>query len=411
MKNVEQVRQQRRDVVQAMQKLLADNQQTWGPAQQSQYDAGIAAIDSCDNDLQHIADLQNRMVDKYNAERGMSAGGWNDAQGRRVHVLTRDQQLSALPDYGDRTPFGFGEYVASMVRGTQNPDIRAALSEGTDSAGGFTVPDVLMRQLIDRMRAKTVVVRAGALTVPLDTEKTSIARLASDPAASWRLENAAVGESDPTFESVSFTARSLAVLVKISRELLDDSINVEEALMNAFAGALAVETDRVALFGTGTAPEPRGLFNTTGVGSVSMGVNGAQLTNYAKVLDSMLELQNASANDPTALVMAPRTWRTLAGLTDTTGQPLTAPPAVSAIPQLVSTQVPVNQTQGTAVNASPILTGDFTQLLLGVRQQLRVDVLKETFASNLQFGFLAHLRLDIAVAQPGAFAKLIGIIP
>lgn len=307
--------------------------------------------------------------------------------------------------------FGFGDFVKAMVTGTGRQDVRAALSEGTDSAGGYTVPTVLMGQIIDQMRAQTVVVQAGALTVPLDTQKTSIARIASDPTAAWRAEAGAIAESDPTFELVTFNARSLAVLVKISRELLDDSVNINQALTQAFAGAMAVETDRVALFGSGVAPQPLGVFGTTNVNAVSMGGNGAQLTNWAKVLDTILELRNYNANQPTGMIMAPRTWRTVAGFVDTTGQPLRSPADIEPVPRLVSTIVPITQTQGTATNASCIVAGDFSQLMIGVRSELRIEVLRELYAANHQYAFVAHLRMDVQVARPRAFSVLKGIIP
>jgi len=311
----------------------------------------------------------------------------------------------------NETNFGFGEYVRAMVSGTTKPEIRNALTEGTDSAGGFTVPDILTTQLIDRMRAKASVIQAGALTVPLETEKTSIARIASDPAAGWRLESGAVAESDPTFEGVTFTARSLAVLVKVSRELLDDSINMEEALMMAFAGSMAGELDRVALFGSGSAPEPQGIFGASNINEVSMGTDGAALTGYGEILDAMQSLADANSNDPSAMILAPRTWRTIAGLVDTTGQPLRPPQPIEELKKISTTSVPVDQAQGTASNASSIILGDFSQLMIGIRTSLRVEVLRETFAENLQYGFLAHLRADIQLAHPGSFAVIKGITP
>lgn len=342
---------------------------------------------------------------------GASKGSQWGTNAKAVPVLAKGESFGAGLSDGRSAGYGFGDYVAAMVRGTENHDIRAALSEGTDSAGGYTVPTRLMTQLIDAMRAKTSVIQAGAQTVRLDTQKTNIARLASDPSAAWRLEAGTVAESDPTFEQVQFNARSLAVLVKVSREVLDDTVNLNEALMNAFAKSMAVETDRVCLFGTGTAPEPRGVVNTTNVGSVSMGTNGAALADWSKVLDTILELKQDNANDPTAMILAPRTWRTIEGFVDSQGQPLRAPQSIERIPRLVSTTVPVNQTQGTANNASTIVLGDFMQMMLGVRSELRIEVLREKYADTLQYGFIAHLRFDVQLAHPQSFAKLIGITP
>lgn len=359
-----------------------------------------------------LADRQiamNEMAEEHS--RGGGGGQMVSASGKRLRVIGRNDRFGDMSAADGSVEFGFGEFVAAMVNGTDRPDVRNALSEGTDSAGGYTVPKKLLSNIIDAMRARTVCVQAGALTVPLETQVTTIARIASDPLAGWRLENAAITESDPTFDSVTFNARSLAVLVKVSRELIADSVNIEQALTMAFAGAMAAELDRVALYGTGTAPEPRGIFNQSNINSVSMGTNGAQLSSYGKVLDCLYELQLDNAAEPSAAVMHPRTWRTIQGFADTTGQPLQRPPALVSLPLMATTSVPIDQVQGTAVNASSIIVGDFSQLLIGVRQELRIEVARELFAGNHQYAFIAHLRADVAVAQPGGFCKLIGITP
>lgn len=399
------------DLTQELQHLLNTNPgDKWTSALQARYDndTGIInslglLVNSCENAL-----LRLGMAEEANVS-GQSLN-WRDGHGDNVRVLSRHEKLTDTSD-AHRDSFGFGSFIRAMVAGTNHPGIRAALSEGTDSAGGYTVPKYLLQQLIDAMRARTVCIQAGALTVPLDGASNTIVRVASDPVAGWRLENADVAESDPTFEGVVLAPKSLAVLVKASRELLDDSMNLEQALMQAFAGSLAAEVDRVCLVGSGSAPEPRGIFNTSGINVVSMGTNGAALTNHGKLLDALYELELDNAPPPGAMVMHPRTKRVIAGFADTTNQPLQIPPALSGIGQMVTTNMPINQTQGSASNASSIIMGDFSQLLLGVRQELRIEVLRETFASKLQYAFLAHLRFDVAVAQPAAFCAIKGIIP
>lgn len=404
----------RRLVNQQRDKVVASVGGVTTPEKQVEYDAAVKLMDA----LGAMVEIDNYNLammeggERDDAAFGTPSAAWKQ-NGQTIKPLGKNDRLAAqfVGQGVQAAGFGFGEYVKSMVAGTGRQEIRNALSEGTDSAGGYTVPSLLMAQLIDAMRAKTVAVQAGAITIPLETEKTTIARLDSDPQAGWRLERGAVKESDPTFGAVTFTARSLACLVKVSRELLEDSINIDSAIMMAFAGAMAGELDRVALFGSGTAPEPRGLFNTAGVASVSMGTNGGALTDYAKMLDAIYETEINNASAPSAWVMSPRTSRVINGLTDTTGQPLNAPKAISDIPRLVSSAVPVNQTHGTATNASPIILGDFSQLLIGVRTQLRIEVMREAFADTLEYAFLAHLRADIAVAQPKAFAIVKGIVP
>jgi len=307
-----------------------------------------------------------------------------------------------------------GNFLRSIVLGPRTDTEKRALSEGTDSAGGFTVPTQLLGESIDKLRAATTVFKAGARTVLLNTDKTSIARLATDPTATWKVENAQLSDNSPTFERIVFDAQSLMSIVLLSREVLEDSVNIERMLAQGFAGAFAVKLDAAALLGSGTPPEPQGIFGASGIGSVSMGAAGATLaatSGYAKIVDLMQALADANAAPPTALIMAPRTQAQIAKLADTTTQPLNPPAMVAAIPQMVTTTIPVNQVVGgSGAVCSSIIAGDFSQLYVGIRTQMRIEVLKERYADYLQYGLLCYMRADVQLAHPASFAKLIGII-
>jgi HK97 family phage major capsid protein len=299
-----------------------------------------------------------------------------------------------------------GRYLRAMVVGARSDAERRALAEGTDSAGGFTVPDILSARLIDLMRARTVAIRAGAMTVPLTSDSNAVAKVASDPVPAWRAEAGAVSESDPTFARIVFAPKSLAVLVKASRELLDDSLNMESQLPLVIASAMAVELDRVALFGSGSGNEPRGLANTSGIETV---VHNATLTSYAPLIQARTKILSNNALGVSAFVMSPRDEGTLAGLVDTTNQPLRIPPAIANVPMLTSTSVPTDLGSDSPPAESTILAGWFAHLLIGMRSNIRIEVLRERYADTLQYGFIAHLRADIAVEQPKAFCAITGI--
>jgi HK97 family phage major capsid protein len=335
------------------------------------------------------------------------ASGWIDANtGKPVRVVASADKISTTSQNGP----GVGDLVAGLISGAKTAEIKAALSEGTDSAGGFSIPTTVLPEFIDRLRAATRFIEAGAQTIMLDGLRTRIMRIENDPTAGWRAENAAVTESDPTFGAVDFVPKSLAVLVKVSVELLQDSVNVGAALEQAMIGALSVELDRACLFGSGTGNQPTGLFTVAG-NTVSLGANGAALTNYDPWLDAIFELENDNVQEATASIMHPRTARSLAKLKDTTNQPLMLPPSLQILPMLKSTSIPVAQTQGTSSDASTAFLGDFRMAMLGMRQELVIQRLDQTFAGNLQVGFIASLRADVGFAQPNAFARIIGIRP
>lgn len=335
-----------------------------------------------------------------------AAADWSDSKGAEVRTVKRGESFSTERYQGP----SLGAQIRAMVMGARNEDERRALSEGTDSAGGYTVSTPLAAGFIDRLRANAVVVRAGAVTVPMTSETLAIARLETDPTAAWRAENAEIVASDPTFGRVLFTAKSLTARVKVSRELLEDSVNVTGMLENAFAKSLGLEFDRACLFGTGADSQPTGLFTTSGINSVSMGTNGAAPTNYDPFLDALYELQLDNAAAPTAAIFHPRTGRTLNKLKDGQNNTLAIPTAIANLPMLTTTAVPIDQTQGSSSVASTILTGDFTQMLLGIRSTLRIEVLKERSADYHQYEFIAHMRADMQIAQPKAFCKVIGVI-
>jgi len=188
-------------------------------------------------------------------------------------------------------------------------------------------------------------------------------------------------------------------------------VGLDAALRQAIAGAFAAELDRVALYGTGTTPEPEGLKNMTGIGQVDMGTNGLALTNYDPLVNAWLEVAQDNAPDISAFVMAPRTRSELAKLADSNGQPLQRPELISRLPFLSTTNIPIDETHGTATDASTILTGHWPNLVVGIRKNLHIQLLKERYSDNLQLGFLATLRADVQVWHPESFAEIVGIIP
>lgn len=325
-------------------------------------------------------------------------------------VLRSDQRMStwARARSGDaENPYGMnaGQFLRAMIVDRKTDVERRALAEATDSAGGYTVPDVLSAELIDAARAASVVVRAGARTVPLTSDQNTIAKVLTDPSPAWRAEAGALANSDPTFGPIVLTPRSLAVAVDISAELMADSLNLATALPNILAAAMAVELDRVALIGSGTAPEPRGIANTSGIGSFAQ--NGL-ITNYANLSKARTGILTANRGPVSAFVAHPRDEGSFVDLVDSQGQPLMAPRAIADIPMLTTTSLPVDG--GTGDDESTIIAGNFAHLLIGIRSGIQVELFKgPKYISNLQYTMIAHMRADIAVEDPAAFFTLTGV--
>ena len=331
-----------------------------------------------------------------------------DSEGRAVRGLRASESFAdviATSAKGSRHETGqklvddgltLGGYLRAMVTGPRTKAEQMALSGGTGGSGGYTVPEFLSAQLIDKFRPRMVCAQLGAQIVPLTGNNGSyvFTKLLTDPTPEWRHELTTIAKNEPTFGAITLTPRSLAVVVRCSRELLQDSLNIDRAIGDSLATAFALEVDRVGLFGTGAAAEPLGIVNEPGVNVESSVGTPAS---YDGILDSMKSIMIDNAPDPTGLVMSPREWRTYAGLVSgVDNQPLLKPPAIGNLPFVPTSAC----TDGT------MIMGHFPELAFGIRADMQIDVLKELYAETHEYGFVAHLRMDTAIFRPESFCVL-----
>lgn len=344
-----------------------------------------------------------------------------DQSGRRVGVRLSSADLRntatiakklGTNQYGDGEAMNLASFFRGVAGMHTTESVRNALSEGTGASGGYAVPTLLLPGVLAALAPASSLLQAGANIAMLDAQQAgsfNIAAVDTLPTAAWRSEGGAVVQSDPIFRGITITTRSLAFQFKVSRELLQDAPGLEGALQVAIAQAFAGELDRAGLRGSGTAPEIRGLLNTTNVNAITSGTNGAVLTNYAKFINAARAIKEANAPAPTAAIMAPRTDESVALFADTTGQPLRRPDALADWQFLTTSQVPTNLTVGTSTDCSEIYVGDFRQCTFFMRQDVSVQLLREAYASTGEIGFACHARVDFAPAYAKAFAVISGV--
>ena len=140
-----------------------------------------------------------------------------------------------------------------------------------------------------------------------------------------------------------------------------------------------------------------------------MGANGASLAGYANLLAATQAILQADAPAPTAAIMSPRSLVKLAGLVDTLGQPIEKPSMVENWKLISTSQIPNALTVGTSSDCSEIYVGDFTKVHFMMREQMSIQLLHELYASTGQIAFVCHVRADIAVMYPKAFAIVTGV--
>jgi HK97 family phage major capsid protein len=307
-----------------------------------------------------------------------------------------------------------GRWLATQVR---------ALTESA-GAGSFVVPDQFLTRVWDRLAATAVALRSGMTVLETTSDTLHIPRLTADVAAAWTSEGGVISASDPTMSEIIATPRKLAAITVVSNELIDDSNpGILEIVQTNLVRALALKLDLAAYEGTGTAPEPRGLKNVAGIGSVSLGANGATPTNLDPFADAIGVLAQANA-DATAVVMHPRSWQTLLKLKEQTAgnnKPLLQESAgagtsgvqrtLYGVPVYLTSQLSIAETQGTSTDCSSIYAYQADQAIIVRRADIRVEVDRSRLFNSDQSEIRAIGRFDLAIPNPTGIVRILGVRP
>lgn len=333
-----------------------------------------------------------------------------------VRILTPEQRMADLYARRDGEPLSAGRAICGLLSGNWAgaEAERRTMATNSSPAGGYLLSDELSAMVIDKARNASVLIAAGAGTIPMTSATLRIVGISSDPTAAWRGEGATISESDGAFNALNLSARSLAALVRCNVELLEDAPSFQATIEAQLSAALALEIDRAGLYGTGTV-QPWGLRTYDNVNETSMGNNGAALTDYDVFLEGLKKVEDYNGA-ATAAIFAPRTKLALAKLkTGISGDltKLTPPADYLALRRLVSNQVSVTETQGSATTASTAFLGDFTQMAVAIRSNIQIEASKvadTTFAKN-QILIRAIMRADIAILRPAHFCRIVGIVP
>jgi len=250
----------------------------------------------------------------------------------------------------------------------------------------------------------------------MTTEEMTLIKILTDPTAYWVAEHAAITESEGTFGPIKLRAIVVGCLVRVSRALLEDAPNSGQVIESQIGAALGLEIDRVSLLGNGV-NQPKGLMYCAGIGSYSMGANGAVLTNYDPFSYACQYIYTANGT-PGAVIYAPRTAGSLDRLKEgTTNAPLRPPPSFEALQKFQTNQIPITQTMGSSSVASSAFVGDYKQIVLGMRKQLTIDVSASGVGSgsvdvfsSVEALIRGYLRVDVAVLREDQFTWVKGIL-
>lgn len=277
------------------------------------------------------------------------------------------------------------------MRSKSNIDIYNALQIGTDSEGGFLVPDEFEKTLIASL-IESNVMRSLCKVVTTSFGDKLIPVVASRGTASWVAEEGAITDSDDSFGQITLGAHKLVTMIKVSEELLNDSVfNLESYIAKEFARRIGAAEEEAFIVGNGTG-KPTGIVNMGQLGATTA-VNNA--ITFDEIIDLYYSLNEGYRNKATWL-LNDSTIKVIRKLKDSTGQYLWQPSLQAGQPDTVLNRpVKTSVYMPTIASATKVAVfGDFSNYWIADRQGRAFQRLNELYAANGQVGFKASERVD-----------------
>lgn len=297
---------------------------------------------------------------------------------------------------------------------------RRDLVVGTASAGGNLVAtDLLATGFIELLRNRCHVMNIGATLLSQLNGNLSIPSQTAASTAYWVAENGALTESQASIGQVSMSPKTVGAFTDYSRKmLLQASPEVEGLVRRDLAATLAVEIDRVAIAGSGSGAQPRGILNTSGVGSVAIGTDGGAPTwDHILALEETIATANADTSSMAYLTNA-NVRRKLKGTTKVSGDAGAGfiwqdvggdGPGwgrVNGYLAAATGNVPNNLTKGTGTGLSAMIFGNWSDLMIGQWGGLDLLLDPYTGATAGIHRIVAMQDVDIAVRRAASFAAI-----
>ena len=172
-----------------------------------------------------------------------------------------------------------------------------AMSQGTDSAGGFIVPEEAITNIIEKLKANVVAYELGAMDLAATGVPLVIPRLATSVTGNWiASEGTTITATDQAFEQVSMSPKTVAGRVVLSNLLLETSQPTADRIIEEdLASQLGLALDLGVLSGTGSAGQPTGITAAASVGTFTTSMTASVAPLYGELLDAIDDLAVANA--------------------------------------------------------------------------------------------------------------------
>ncbi len=280
-------------------------------------------------------------------------------------------------------------------------EVLNALQVGTDVEGGVLAPDEYQRTLMESLQDENIF-RKLARVIHTSSGENKIPVVASKGSASWIEESAMFPESDDTFGLVAIGAYKLATMIRVSEELLNDSVfDVPAYIAKEFPPRIGAAEEQAFFTGDGKG-KPTGILAEGGA-EVGVTATAGNTITMDEVMDLFYSLR-APYRRNSVFIMNDSTVKALRKLKTQSGdyiwQPsvqVGEPDKLLGRPIYTSTFMPTLE-----AGAKSILFGDLSYYWVADRVGRKFKRLNELYAANGQVGFLGSERVDGKLILPEA---------
>ncbi|HCG7492683.1 TPA: phage major capsid protein [Vibrio parahaemolyticus] len=327
--------------------------------------------------------IQHKELQQYSLMRAINAaatGDWSKAGFEREVSL-------AIADASGKEARGF--YMPHEVL------VQRQLEKKTAGKGGELVAtELLSEEFIDILRNKAIIGQMGARMLPGLVGDVDIPKKTSGANFYWIGEDEDVQDSDFDFTTLSFSPKTIAGAVPVTRKLRkQSSIHVENLIREDLIEGIGVALDLAMLTGTGLANDPVGLLNMTGVPALTYPAGGVD---WASVVDMETKISTFNADAGRLAYLTSVTQRGAAKkaqVFDNTGERIWQNNEVNGYRAEASNQIP----------ADTWIFGDWSQIVIAMWGVLDLKVDPYTKAASDGLVLRVFQDVDAGVRRKEAF--------
>ena len=312
---------------------------------------------------------------------------------------------SAESEKSGRASAEYNKAFWNNVRNRNWVDVRNDLQIGEDSEGGYLCPDEFEKKLIESLEEENVF-RPLATKIQTSSGDRKISIITQKGEAAWLEEEQQYSLSDDTFGQLNLSAYKVGTAIKISEELLNDSVfDLPSYIAKEFGRRIGAKEEEAFIVGDGKG-KPTGIFAAVGGAQ-----NGATTAAASITFDDMLELfysVKSPYRKKSVWLLNEQTLKMLRKIKDSNGQYIWQPAVSAGVPDTILNRPYVTSVYAPTPDAGnkAVAFGDMSYYWISDRQGRSLKRLNELFAMNGQVGFLASQRVDGKLILPEAVKTL-----